>query len=82
MTDQIAIGINDKATADVLQQELASNGIHVNRLHSIQAVQFGMKISTARGSVDIPPREIIQLVSIAPDAINTLFNVLESDVVY
>lgn len=77
MSDQIAIVVNDRATADAIQREFASNSIHFNRLSPNQAIQFGMKLSKGRGSFEVSPKEIIELVSAAPDVVDALFDILE-----
>jgi hypothetical protein len=76
MTDNILIEVSDKNTADAIQRELASKDMQVNRLTTSQAVQFGMKYSTDKGSLETTPKEILQLIQITPDAVDALFDTL------
>lgn len=79
MSDQITIGVNDKQTAEALQQELASLGIQTQRHSQKQVISFGARIKA--GGVfeaEFTPKEIIELLEgIGPAVVNALFNTLE-----
>jgi hypothetical protein len=74
VADQVLIVVNDKTTANILQQQLNSQGVTVNRLNTTQAVKFGINLSVSKGqgSLQISPEEILQLIQMTPDALDAL----------
>lgn len=66
MTNQLLIDVKDPKTAEMIQGELAAQGI-----------RFGMRISGGGAALEITPEEITRLASSAPTLVDALFDTLE-----
>lgn len=73
MTSQVTIGVYNQEEAALIQQELVSRGIRVNRLSRDVAVRFGMKI----GPTEVSVQEFIEVVEAGPRIVDAIFDVIE-----
>lgn len=77
MTNHVVIRASDKATSEAVRQALADHGIIVRRITPNQALQFGMKISAGKVSVEGSPEEFLYLDKAGPEMVDAFFDTLE-----